>query len=394
MPHVGANRLLPASSELARDINRRIVFDLIRQRQPLSRADLSRASGLQRSTVSLIVDGLVDGRWVLETPGCTSARGRRPTLLRLTSERGIIGIDIRPSNTSFALADLNGRFLHQFYIPTPADPRQAVAEIASAVAILRARFRHVSVEGIGVAIPGRVHQGRLVFVPNLPWQDFPLLSELSSATALPVEIENAASASALAFAWFHPTSECDNLVCITVSDGVGAGILLDGRLGQGLHSMAGEVGHVTFDPSGPLCGCGSRGCWETFASNRAGLRYYRELSGSAESLSFPQLLDRAEAADPHAREALLRMARAIGTGLRNIISTLAPERILLVGDIVRCWPLVAPVIQAEVAGFLLPGAVAPHLEPEPEGGAMRLRGTVALFLHHRFAVASTRAAAR
>src|SRR3954471_4195509 len=121
-----AKRNQGASSEVVRDINRRIVLNLVRTRQPISRADLARASGLQRSTISLIVEQLIEENWVLEGPTGRLPRGRRPTFLRLNDDRVIIGVDIRPSQTTVALADINGKFSSQEGVTTPADPKVAV----------------------------------------------------------------------------------------------------------------------------------------------------------------------------------------------------------------------------------------------------------------------------
>src|ERR1051325_5815023 len=115
-----------ASSEIVRDINRRLVLNLIRTRHPISRADLARVSGLQRSTISLIVEDLVKDRWVLEGPTGRLPRGRRPTFLRLNDERVIIGVDVRPTQISVALSDVNGKFASQEAMPTPASPKAAV----------------------------------------------------------------------------------------------------------------------------------------------------------------------------------------------------------------------------------------------------------------------------
>src|SRR5438445_8992879 len=119
-----------ASSEVVRDINRRVVLNLIRTRQPISRADLARVSGLQRSTISLIVEQLIQENWVLEGPTGRLPRGRRPTFLRLNDERVIIGVDIRPTQTTVALADANGKFTSQEMIVTDADPKRASEALA------------------------------------------------------------------------------------------------------------------------------------------------------------------------------------------------------------------------------------------------------------------------
>src|SRR6476620_4477895 len=121
MQSTESRQMRAASSEVVRDINRRIVLNLIRTKQPISRADLARVSGLQRSTISLIVEQLMQESWVLEGPTGRLPRGRRPTFLRLNDERVIVGVDIRPSQTTVALADANGKFISQEVLPTSAD---------------------------------------------------------------------------------------------------------------------------------------------------------------------------------------------------------------------------------------------------------------------------------
>src|SRR5579864_4476110 len=126
MAVVDLERIQSASSEVVRDINRRIVLNLIRTRQPISRADLARVSGMQRSTISLIVEQLIREHWVLEGPTGRLPRGRRPTFLRLNEDRVIVGVDIRPTQITVALADANGKFTSQETMPTAPDPQTAV----------------------------------------------------------------------------------------------------------------------------------------------------------------------------------------------------------------------------------------------------------------------------
>src|SRR5579872_2719799 len=126
MSAIDLERVQTASSEVIRDINRRIVLNLIRTRQPISRADLARASGLQRSTISLIVEELIEEHWVIEGPTGRLPRGRRPTFLRLNEDRVIIGVDVRPIQITVALADVNGRFKSQETMATPADAKAGI----------------------------------------------------------------------------------------------------------------------------------------------------------------------------------------------------------------------------------------------------------------------------
>jgi len=374
-----------ASSEVVRDINRRVVLNLIRTRQPVSRADLARLSGLQRSTISLIVEDLIQERWILEGPTGRLPRGRRPTFLRLNDDRVIIGIDVRPRQTAVALADVNGKFTSQEVFLTPQDPETAVQEFVTRIRRLLAACHAKKVEGVGISLPGRVAKdsGTLVFAPNLKWASFDIRTAVERATGLDVEMENAANACVLAAIWFDHI-ESRNLVVVTVSEGIGTGVMANGRLVRGLSGMAGEFGHVPLDTSGPRCGCGSRGCWEVYGSNCAALRYYFEPEEVSGRLDFLELLSLAEQGDPRAVRAVEKMAEFLGRGMRMIVAGLDPELILVIGELTRSWRRFGPLIQKEVEAQVLPGGTPPRLIPVHEGGMARLRGTVALVLQKHF----------
>ena len=386
MPEIDVKRPQAASSEVVRDINRRIVLNLIRTRQPISRADLARVSGLQRSTISLIVEELIEENWVLEGPTGRLPRGRRPTFLRLNEERVIIGVDLRPIQTTVAVADVNGRFSFQEAMETPADPGRAMDELVRRIQHVVRLCQGKKIEGIGISLPGRYDRAldRLLFAPNLKWRDVDIRNPIAEATGLEVELENAANACVLAAVWFDRMDSCRNLAAVTVSEGIGTGLLINGQLARGLSSMAGEFGHVALDPDGPLCGCGSRGCWEVFASNRAALRYYLESSAEPDGLGFLDLLRLADQGDARAARALETQAHYLGRGMRMIVAGLAPERIVVVGDLTRSWQRFGPVIESEVRALVLQGGFPPILMPAHEEGTARLRGTVALVLQKHF----------
>src|SRR4051812_7847930 len=178
-----------ASSEIVRDINRRLVLNLIRTRHPISRADLARVSGLQRSTISLIVEDLIEDRWVLEGPTGRLPRGRRPTFLRLNDERVIVGVDVRASQTTVALADANGKFMNQETMETPHDPKVAIDTLIQSIQRMVKSSHGKKIEGVGISLPGRFDhaQDRLVFAPNLKWQDLDIRNPIVKATGLDVE---------------------------------------------------------------------------------------------------------------------------------------------------------------------------------------------------------------
>ena len=374
-----------ASSETARDINRGVVLNLIRRRQPISRADLARVSGLQRSTVSLITEQLIRERWVVNGPTGRLPRGRRPTFLRLNDRRAILVADLRPAQTTVGVADVNGHFLSQEIMPTPPDPQATAENLGARIRHLMQMHPQMVFEGIGISLPGRFDQKtkRVVFAPNLKWPEFDFKAAVEQGTGMRVDLENAANACVLAEVWFGHGEKIRDMVVVTVSEGVGTGVFANGQLARGLNGMAGEFGHVSLDPNGPPCSCGGRGCWEVYASNRAALRYYREASAAPDGLSFQDLLALAEAGDLLALKALDKMAHALGRGMRMIVAGLAPEEIVIVGEFARQWQRFGPVIEAEVSAGALVGNM-PRVRPATEPGLARLRGTVALVLQKHF----------
>src|SRR5438105_8286409 len=374
-----------ASSETARDINRGVVLNLIRRRQPISRADLARVSGLQRSTVSLITEQLIRERWVVNRPTGRLPRGRRPTFLRLNDRRAILVADLRPAQTTVGVADVNGHFLSQEIMPTPPDPQATAENLGARIRHLMQMHPQMVFEGIGISLPGRFDQKtkRVVFAPNLKWPEFDFKAAVEQATGMRVDLENAANACVLAEVWFGHGEKIRDMVVVTVSEGVGTGVFANGQLARGLNGMAGEFGHVSLDPNGPPCSCGGRGCWEVYASNWAALRYYREASAAPDGLRFQDLLALAEAGDLLALKGPDKLAHALGRGMRMIVAGLAPEEIVIVGEFARQWQRFGPVIEAEVSAGALVGNM-PRVRPATEPGLARLRGTVALVLQKHF----------
>ncbi|HEY6217783.1 MAG TPA: ROK family transcriptional regulator [Pyrinomonadaceae bacterium] len=396
MRRIDLSNFQVATSETARDINRRIVLNLIRTHQPISRADLARHSGLQRSTVSVIAEQLIKERWITEGANGHTARGRRPTFLHLNKERvGIIGINVRPITTTLALADLDANFLAQDSLPTPADPNQFVAELVPRVRKLIETRPELTCEGIGVSLPGRVDLAskKLVFAPNLGWRDFDLKTPLEKATKLPVELENAANSCALTEICFGRRAEgLRNLVVVTVSEGIGCGLILNHQLVQGSTGTAGEFGHAALVQDGLECSCGNRGCWEMYASNSAAVRYYSQASSTSrgrrstiieKTISFEHLLRLAEQRDGKAVEALRQMAKWLGLGLAPLVAGLAPDMIVIVGEVTRAWHQVGPIIKETVRQHSFTRAET-QIVPSDPITQPRLRGTIALVLLKHF----------
>src|SRR5215475_2510360 len=163
-----------ASSETARMINRDIVLELIRASQPISRADLSRRSGLGRSTVSQIVEQLIGEDWVREGAVGSLPRGRRPTMVGLNEDVVAIAVDIHPKQASVALVDLNGRLLSRLLTPLTSDPADSMRLIIDCMHRMQRTAPRKSIEGVGFSLPGRVNPAtqRMIFAPNLKWPEF------------------------------------------------------------------------------------------------------------------------------------------------------------------------------------------------------------------------------
>ncbi len=395
MRRIDLSNFQVATSETARDINRRIVLNLIRTHQPISRADLARHSGLQRSTVSVIAEQLIKERWITEGANGHTPRGRRPTFLHLNKERvGIIGINVRPIMTKLALADLDANFLAQDSLETPQDPKEFIAELVPRVKKLMSARAGLTCEGIGVSLPGRVDlvSKRLVFAPNLGWKDVDLKTPLEKATKLPVELENAANSCALSEICFGRRAEgLRNLVVVTVSEGIGCGLILNHQLVQGSTGTAGEFGHAALVQDGLECSCGNRGCWEMYASNSAAVRYYSQATRGAKrrsttddrTISFEHLLRLAEQGDGKATDALQQMATYLGRGIAPLVAGLAPDMIVIVGEVTRAWRLVGPTIKETVKQHSFTRAET-QIVPSDPITQPRLRGTIALVLLKHF----------
>lgn len=370
-----------ASSETARLINRDIVLQLIRAQQPVSRADLARLSGLQRSTVSQIIAQLIKERWIREGAMARLPRGRRPTMLALNDDLVVLAADIHPRQTTVAMVDLNGRFLSRSTLSLSSDPAKSVARIVDCMKLIRRTHSNKSLEGIGISVPGRVdlESQSLLFAPNLNWPKFDIKRTIERDMGLPTEMENAATSCLMSELWFGTMDGVRDAVLITVSEGLGAGILANGQLVSGQYGMAGEFGHIPLDPAGPRCACKLNGCWETFASCNAALRYYSELAPHAKRVGFHDLLNLAEEGDQQAADALAKQAGYIGRGLRMVTAALSPELILVAGDVTSAWSRFAPIIEKELADLTLSGR-PPRLLPTHEGEVARLRGAAALLL--------------
>jgi predicted NBD/HSP70 family sugar kinase len=385
-----------ATSRTARDINRRIVLNLVRQQQPISRADLARRSGLQRSTISAIAEQLIADQWIMEGAMGHLPRGRKPTFLMLNPKRiGVIGITVRPVTTTIVLSRVDLSFVTQTTLPTTGTSQQFTEQLCQRVQSVMKAHPDVALEGVGVSLPGRVDRrtDKLIFAPNLEWDDLDLKKPLEEAAGVPVVLENAANACALAELWTgqHP-DEVRDLVAVAITEGIGVGVISNGQLVRGSGGCAGEYGHVPLDDQGPLCNCGNRGCWEVLASNDAAVNYYHQSNGKhpgparTARISFSDLMTLAAQGDLRAGQALDRMAYYLGVGFAMVSNGCSPEVIVVVGDVTAAWDRVWPIIE-RVLKERRHGLNKPRVVPTDPAAQPRLKGAVMLVLQQHFGTA-------
>ena len=405
MRRIDPGRFRIATQGTSREINRQIVLTLVRANQPISRADLARTMGVRRGSVSLIVNDLLESGLIVEGASGTSVRGRKPTFLYIDSQRrSVIAVDVRASQTFMMLADLLGKPMSGVIrFPTSRHPRELIAAIAvRSRALLADHGGPGACDGVGVAIPGMIEHPsmRVLHAPQLGWRDVEFREALASAVGLPVQIENSGRACALAQLWaLHSTAPAGSagsgdLIFVTVSDGLGFGVVIHGELLRGHHNVAGEFGHVPLTMNGPRCSCGATGCWEAYVSNRATLaRYFGRAAESRDPVpaaeqdfTIEDLIARARGGDARAREAIQTTGRYLGAGLVSVVNVFDPSRVYVGGEITAAWDL----IEADVrAGFaeraLTPSAAATEIRPVAASEYPRLQGAAALFNAPAFA---------
>jgi len=384
-----------------RDINRRIVLNYVRDKEPISRAEIAREALLQRSTVSIIVETLKTEGLIEEIGAGQSTGGRRPTLLRLcASGMTAIGVDIAPLRTTVAKSDFAGRILKRREFPTDAKREKTLAKVIKSVRELAGEGATDLVEAIGVSLPGLVDpsNGIATYIPYFNWREWPIAKELSAATGLQVIIDNDANAAALAELWFgrREVSEARDFIMVLISEGIGTGIIFDGQIYRGARSAAGEFGHmVVGEKSLIACSCGNRDCWEAFASGRAAVARYakssRRRNGSNNhAIAMSDVVDRALGGEKAAVGALVETAHYLGIGISNLIVGLSPEAVIVGGEIIRAWPLIAGALEETVQRSIRRGLPSVQIIASTLGSQPTLMGAISLVLARKFA--STRAA--
>lgn len=350
------NSFISGNAKLVRNINRAVILNLIREKQPISRIEIARISGLNKSTVSSIVAGLLEEGLIYEEVEPNQNVGRNPINLYLKLGAHLVGaINIDSPTTRLAIADLDGSVKVAATLEQKSESSEQFIRVCVAkLCELRDQLQIAHLQGIGVSIAGIVDpvQAKVVFAPRLGWEDFEignLLAQLCPDEGI-IVIDNDARASALAELWYgNHDLKLSNFVFLAVGPGIGTGIVVDKELIHGSSYAAGEFGHMTLFEGGELCSCGNYGCWEAYASDRATVKRYMMQKQIDSSASTPIMLQdiidyAAQRHETLARDILRQAGHYLGMGMADIIKAVDPEAIIIGGRITGAWEIVYPEI--------------------------------------------------
>jgi glucokinase-like ROK family protein len=352
---------------LVREINRAILLNLLRVHSPQSRADLAAATGLNKTTVSSLVAELLTTGLAREIGQASSAGGRPAVLLELNPEAGcVIGAELGVGYIKIILTDFRAAVLwrQEIALTSGEGPDSALAKLIDLVreAALIADQAGRQIFGLGLGVPGLldIHSGMLLFGQNLGWHNVPIRSRLAEVFPFSIFVDNDAKASAIGEHYFGVAQHVDNFVYVTANIGLGVGIWLDGQVYRGATGFAGEVGHTTFMPDGPLCNCGNRGCWEMFASQRALIERLRSAviagrvtslpasNGSLGDVTMPMIVEAARAGDALVLETLEEVGGYLGLVIANLINTFNPNMVVFGGALSLADEYLLPPIRRVV----------------------------------------------
>jgi predicted NBD/HSP70 family sugar kinase len=384
-----------------RERNRQRVVGVLRERGRISQAEIARATGLSRTTIHNVVAELKGSGEVQEVDGrLPTVGGGRPAVQLMLHDRShaVVGIDFGHSHVRVAVGDLAHNVLAERirYLDVNRQATEALDASAAMVdeVLGESGVRLANVIGAGIGIPGPVDaaRGTVGSATILPgWIGLRIGAEMAQRLGLPVEIENDANMGALAESTWGAGRDCSNFAYIKASTGIGAGIVIDGKLLRGATGTAGEIGHTTLDQGGALCYCGNRGCLETVASGPAIIGLVGNAYG--ESLTLAMVIALAAKGDARCRRAISDAAREIGVAVAGLCNLINPERVVVGGLLSRAGDVALDPIRESIRRYAVQAA-AERVQVVPAVFVERaeLLGSLALALRGSNTVLAARAA--
>lgn len=337
--------------------NRRRVIELLRLRGQISQAEIARATGLSRTTISTLIAELRQSGLVSDLDSRdVHSRGGRPAVRLVLKDPSqfVGGMDFGHTHVEVAVADLGHQVLGERRCELDVDHRAeealdaAARMFAEVLAGLGIDRREVLAVGIGIPGPVDRIRGTVGSATILPgWTGLEIAAEMQRRLSVPVEMENDANLGALAEMTWGAGRDCRNFVYIKAATGIGAGIVIDGRLLRGASGTAGEIGHTTLDETGALCYCGNRGCLETVASGPAIVQLLGTINGEALTLS--RVVELAVDGDPRCRRAIADAGREIGVAVAGLCNLINPERVIVGGVMCRAGEVLLQPLRESIA---------------------------------------------
>ena len=366
--------MLTGDQEKVRKVNKSILLNTLRLRAPISRARIANLTGLNRGTVSNIVNDLIEEGLVAEEQQEQSGIGRPAISLRLRPDAGaVIGVEIGVDFIAVLLTNFVADTLWETRVQTsPTQPQSQIIDQAEQLtdqALSIAHQAHLRPLGLGLGVPGLVNarQGHLIIAPNLHWRDVPLRLMWNQRFHLPIYIENEANLAALGEYYFGVARGVENFIYLSSGIGLGGGIVIDGKLFRGSNGYAGEIGHIQRDPQGEPCGCGRLGCWETEVGPRAVLRRAKKsfqldpdpslleaCRGDFEKLTFEMVVQLALENHRLCRQAMEEVAVSLGVGIADLVNIFNPDLVVIGGAFIQGKEILEPIIEQTIRASALP----------------------------------------
>ncbi|ASN04284.1 ROK family transcriptional regulator [Virgibacillus necropolis] len=329
-------KLQTGDHNLVKQINKSIVFGLIESKGPMSRAQISKNTGLNKATVSTMVSELINDSFVYEIEAGQSSGGRKPVMLYFNNHTGYsIGIDLGVNYILGVLTDLSGNIIEETTRDLNGIEFDYVIEnLISLVEALieKAPQSTYGIIGIGVGVPGNVDkEDKILFAPNLKWKQVDLKQVIENKFNIPTKIENEANAGSHGERLYGAGKNISNIIYISIGIGIGTGIIINNDLYTGSSGISGEMGHFTIEANGRKCSCGNRGCWELYASESALLRAAEkhDLSKKEHKIDLDYLINEAQIGNTEVLQLLNTLGENIGIGLTNIVNTFNPEVVVI-----------------------------------------------------------------
>lgn len=352
-------KTISGNAKIVRNINRAMILNIIRKNQPISRTSIAKMANLNKSTVSSIVSDLLKEELVFEKTKADKNIGRNPIDLSLKLGKSMIGaINIDSGITRLAIVDIDGSILAESILETkPEVPEKVITHCVDELNNLCSKLKINKLEGLGISVAGIVDSKNLIvdFAPNLGWENFNIGEEFLKH--LPelniIAIGNDAKSSALAELWFGAQGlTLSNFVFLSIGDGIGSGIVVEGKLLKGEFQAAGEVGHMILIEGGEQCVCGNYGCWERYASDTATVKRYLTEKNCEDqpnkNITIDYIIELANKGDLTAKKILYETGDFLGLGIANIVKAFDPHAIIIGGRITRVWNIIYPQILKEV----------------------------------------------